>query len=172
MTNINIKKLLVSLVALTLFFANVAAGPIIYTDQVDDTFVTGYCGFPMEIHTTGTAVIHLFLNENGGFDHAIVTSADTKMTFTNLNTGESVWTPSVNMVLAEDNGDGTGTQSLRGLFWHLIVPGEGLITADVGRLDYLLVLDENGQPTGESEVVFSAGMQEGLVIPTMCDVLG
>jgi hypothetical protein len=149
----------------------VGNGPTIFKEVVDDTFVTNFCGFPMQVRSTGTAIVHLFLDENGDVQRAIITAPQTRMTFTNLDTGKTVWTPSVNMVLSEANEDGTTTQSLRGLLWHLIVPGEGLITADVGRLDYRLTFDNNGNIIDE-EVVFSAGIQEGQFVPTLCSVLG
>ena len=149
----------------------VGSGPIIFKEVVDDTFVTNFCGFPMQVRSTGTGIVHLFLDENGDVQRVIITAPQTRMTFTNLDTGKNVWTPSVNMVLSEANEDGTVTQSLRGLFWHLVVPGEGLITADVGRLDYRLTFDNNGNII-EEEVVFSAGIQEGQFVPTLCSVLG
>jgi len=145
-------------------------GPIIFRDHLDDTFTTGYCGFPMKVDTTGTGVFHLFLDENGDFERIIITSANIKLSFTNLDTGETVWTPSVNMVEAQLNADGTGTQTLRGLLWHLIVPDEGLLTADVGRIDFLLTFDENGNIIS-ADVVFAAGQQEGEFLSMLCTVL-
>ena len=161
-----------SLVALGLSTTvGAASGPVIFRQSVDDTFVTTFCGFPMEVRTTGTAVVHLFLDDEGNFDRVIITAPETRLTFINLDTGESVWTPSVNMVRDEANDDGTGTQSLRGLLWRLIVPGQGLITADVGRIDYRLTFDSSGNIIDE-EVVFSAGIQENQFVPTLCSVLG
>lgn len=149
----------------------VGSGPIIFKEIADDTFVTNFCGFPMQVRSTGTAIVHLFLDANGDFQRVIITAPQTRMTFANLDSGKTVWTPSVNMVISEANEDGTGTQSLRGLLWHLIVPGEGLITADIGRLDYRLTFDNHGDISDE-EVVFSAGIQEGQFVPTLCSVLG
>jgi hypothetical protein len=74
------------------------------------------------------------------------------------------------MVEQSQNDDGTRTTTLRGLFWHLIVPGEGLVTADVGRLDILLTMDENGEIS--EQIIFSAGQQEGSFLPLLCEVLG
>ena len=91
------------------------AGPLIIREPVDDIFTTGYCGFPMEVHTTGTAVVRVFFDEHGNFERALITAPQTRLSFTNLDTGESVWTPSVNMVQETANADGTGTQTLRGL---------------------------------------------------------
>lgn len=148
-----------------------AGGPIIFRDPLNDQFTTGACGFPMEVRTTGTGVFHLFLDDGGEFERIIITSAGIRITFTNLLTGESVWTPSVNMVRDVANDDGSGTQSLRGLLWHLVVPGEGLVTADVGRIDFRVTFDEDGHVIGQ-QVVFLAGQQENQFFPKLCSVLG
>jgi hypothetical protein len=94
-----------------------------------------------------------------------------KMVFTNLITGEAVWTPSVNMTQEQLNEDGTGTKTLRGLLWHLVVPGEGLVTADVGRIDWLFTFDDQGNVVSE-DLVFVAGIQENQLPPMLCSVLG
>jgi hypothetical protein len=43
-------------------------GPLIIREPVDDTFTTGYCGFPMEVHTTGTAMVGVFFDTSGNFE--------------------------------------------------------------------------------------------------------
>lgn len=141
--------------------------PVIVREAVNDTFTTGFCGFPMEVETTGTGIFHEFYDDDGNLERVIVTSAAIRLTFTNLLTGESVWTPSVNMVLVEID---EVVQSLRGLLWRLVIPGEGLVTADVGRIDFQFVLDENGEVVSE-EIVFSAGQQENAFIAAVCDAL-
>ena len=148
-----------------------AGGPVIIRMPVDDVAVANFCGFPLEMRTTGTVFVHLFLDEEGSFDRVLITAPATRLTFTNLNTGESIWTPSVNMVQQSLNDDGTGTTTLRGLFWRLVLPGEGLITADVGRLDLLFTFDEEGNVTSE-EVVFVAGIQKNAFLPAVCAALG
>jgi len=147
-----------------------AGGPIIFRQQIDDIATTTFCGFPMEIRTTGTAVIHLFLDDDGGFQRVIVTAPRTRLTFTNTATGESVWTPSVNMVQEIANADGTGTQTLRGLFWHLVVPGEGLVAVDVCRIAFVFTFDDLPNIVSE-EVAFEAGQWEGQFIPMLCSAL-
>jgi hypothetical protein len=151
--------------------ARAAGGPVIIRMPVDDVAVANFCGFPLELRTTGTAFVHLFLDDEGAFERVLITAPETRLTFTNLNTGASIWTPSVNMVQQSLNDDGTGTTTLRGLFWRLVVPGEGLITADVGRLDFLVTFDEEGNVTSE-EVVFVAGIQENAFLPAVCAALG
>lgn len=147
-----------------------AEAPIIWQEDIQDVFVTGYCGFPMEVRTTGTGVFHLFLDEGGNFERIIITEPTMRMTFTNLDTGEAVWTPTVNMVEQHLNDDGTGSKTLRGLLWRLVVPGEGLVTADVGRIDWLFTFDEAGNVISE-DLVFSAGIQENQLPALVCTVL-
>ena len=148
------------------------AGPLIIREAVDDTFTTGYCGFPMEVHTTGTTMVRVFFDESGNFERALITAPGTRVSFTNLDTGESVWTPSVNMVQETANADGTGTQTLRGLLWHIVVAGEGLVTADVGRIDFHFTFDDQGNIESE-EVVFAAGQWPGpnVFFDTLCSIL-
>jgi hypothetical protein len=166
-------SLTVSLVLLILSAGRAAArdgSPIIFRLDLDDTFTTGYCGFPMEVHSTGTGVFHLFLDEAGNFQRLIITEPQIKMTFTNLTTGKSVWTPSVDMVEEVANDDGTGTKTVRGLLWRLVVPGQGLSTTDVGRIDFLFTFDDQGNIISE-DVVFSAGQQNGQFEQMLCSVL-
>ena len=158
-----------TLLALALPLAGHSAAPTIFHLSTDDTFIDTSCGFPLEVITEGTAVVHLYLDEAGAFERAIITAPQTRLTFTNLSNGESVWTPSVNMVTEAQIDADSGTSSLRGLFWHLILPGEGLITADVGRLDLLFTRHADGSFT--EEVFFSAGKQEGAFLFLLCDAL-
>src|SRR5687767_1650532 len=78
--------------------ARAGGGPLIIRESVDDVFTTGYCGFPMEVRTTGTAMVRVFFDDSANFDRALITAPETRLRFTNLDTGESIWTPSVNMV--------------------------------------------------------------------------
>ena len=144
--------------------------PQILRFPIDDLAVTqGLCGFPVSIHTTGTAVVHVFPTELWD-EWVIITAPATRLTFTNIATGESVWTPSVNMVMQTPHEDGTGTKSLRGLFWRLVIPGRGLVAADVGKLDVLFTFNQAGEIVSE-EVVFTAGQQDGTFLREMCAAL-
>src|SRR5512143_3251403 len=73
-------------------------GPIIWRQAVDDSFISSKCSFPMQVETTGTGVFHLFLDSDGNFERVIITEPTMRITFTNLDTGKSIWTPTVNMV--------------------------------------------------------------------------
>jgi hypothetical protein len=130
--------------------------------EVDDTIVLeGECAFPVEVHITGTLVTNVTPQ---GTIEAFPTF---RVTFTNLDTGASISSPSPVVARTVSNDDGTATVYATGLAGHLIVPGEGLITVDVGRL--VFITDETGEPIGEP--AFIAGQFEG-VFPALCDVLG
>jgi hypothetical protein len=144
--------------------------PFIVRDYIDSTFTTGYCGFPMQVHTTGSAVLHFFLDEASNPVRLLITAPDVKISFTNLDTGATVWTPSVNIVDYDIRNDGTVLKTLNGLFWRLVLPGEGLITADVGRLQLLQTFDSNGNVI-DQQVTFSAGQQEGVFPQELCAAL-
>lgn len=147
-----------------------AGQPLILRLPIDDVFVTNACGFPLEVRTSGTAVVHVFPTDLWD-DRVIITAPETRLTFTNLDTAASIWTPSVNMVMQIPHEDGTGTKTLRGLLWRLVLPGEGLITADVGRIDFLFTFNAAGEIVSE-ELTFSAGQQDGVFLAQMCSVLG
>jgi hypothetical protein len=169
MSKARVLSVVLAVVALVVPLAAQAAGPIILRLPIDDVEVVPFCGFPMEIQTTGTAVVHLFLDEAGAFERVIITSPRIRLTFTNLSNGKSVWTPSVNMVVQSQAEGSSRTSSYRGLLWHLIVPGQGLITADVGKLDVLITMHDDG--TFTEEVTFVAGQQEGAFLPLLCATL-
>ncbi|SRR5260221_3373304 len=151
-----------------------AAEPIIqFVPVISDVTFHHLCSFPILLHTKGTAIFHVYFDNAGHFLRVIITSPDTTLTFTNLSNGKSVWTPSVNMVEEYGNPDGTGTQTLRGLLDRIVVPGQGLVAADVGRLDLVFTLDSFGNPIGNPQVTFISGIQDG-IIPNpsiLCSVL-
>ena len=150
-----------------------AAEPLIFSVPAGpDVTYHHLCSFPVLVHTTGNAIFHVFFDSAGNFSHVIITAPQTTLTFTNTINGKSVWTPSVNMVEEYGNPDGTGTQTLRGLLDHIIVPGQGLIAADVGRVDIVYTFDNSGNIIG-AQTVFSSGQQDG-IIPNpsiLCSVL-
>ncbi len=169
--------LLVLGLALALFLAPInapkafASAPLIFTMPAQpDVIYHHVCSFPLLLHSDGTGIFHVFFDKNGNFDHVIITAPQTRLTFTNLNTGKSVWTPSVNMVKEYNTSDTTGIQTLRGLLDRIVVPGQGLVSADVGRFDLLFTFDSSGNVTS-AQPVFSAGIQDNQFIETVCSVL-
>lgn len=154
-----------------------ASGPTISRITVNDSFTQYVCGDPgpgfmMKTQATGTAVIHRFAGKNGDFEKYIITQPRMRMKFTNLDTGESVWTPTVSMTMQQKNAAGKVTLKMEtGLKWRIIVRGEGIVTGEVGRIVWRYVYDDDGNFI-DSDIVFSAGIQDGNVAPVLCEVLG
>lgn len=147
----------------------VAQQPGIFREPVDTVVTETSCGFPIEIRTTGTAVIHIFPTDLFS-PRVIITAPRMTVTFTNLLTGESISTPSPNIITETPQEDGTRIDSLTGLFWRLVVRGEGLITADVGKIDLVVTFKENGE-VESVEQTFSSGQQNGDFLTQVCTVL-
>ena len=70
------------------------------------------------------------------------------------------------------NPDDTTTVSLRGLVDRVVVPGQGLVVADVGHITFLYTFNAQGHVIS-SQVTFQAGQYNGLFPdPFLCSVLG
>lgn len=131
---------------------------------VDETFVVDdACDFPIEVHVTGTVVTNVTPQ---GTIEAFPTF---RVTFTNLDTGTSISSPAPSVVRTVSNGDGTATVYVTGLSGHLTVPGEGLVSVDVGRLVFVID-EETGEQIGD--FTFTAGQFDFGPVPAICDVLG
>lgn len=87
-------------------------------------------GFMVQTRATGTALYHTTAGK------IVVTQARARITWTNLNNGKSVWTPSVgNWTLVPDPYGNLVVAYSSGVLQRIVIPGEGLVSADVGRID-------------------------------------
>ena len=152
--------ILITLLTLTLFTSASAAKPEIITIPVDDTFVAGDCdGFSVIEHVQGTIKVSTHFDQNGNFVMEIARYR-LRHTLSNSETGASLFSPDVGI----DMQDGSGTLAVIGLVSRIVVPGEGVVFARVGRI----VFDLN---TGE--VVFESGQQDDFanLLPALCSAL-
>jgi len=149
-----------------------AATPLIFDQQVDDTFTdTTSCSFPIVVHFEGTIRFIVDFDQAGNVTKIIETSPGIKGTFTNPVTGASVWTPSTNVTLIRFNPDNTLTVSLRGLVDRVVVPGQGLVVADAGNITFLFVFNDQGHLIS-TQLTFQAGQYNGLnPEPFLCSIL-
>src|SRR5258706_605742 len=119
-------------------------------------------------------VDRIFFDSAGNFLRVIITAPQTTLTFTNLDNNKSVSTPSVNMAEQYANPDGTGTATLRGLLDHIIIPGQGLVAADTGRIDTVYTFDNSDNIIG-AQTSFVAGQSDGVLTDPnstiLCSVL-
>lgn len=140
-------------------------------EQVDETFVIeDVCDFPIEIHVTGTVRHTHYFDQDGNEIRDITVFPNFKITFTNLDTGESLSTPSPSVEFIDLNPDGSATVTIAGLGGRLTVPGVGIVAQDVGRI----VLFFEGPEDEEPDILFTAGkfLGEGDPFPEACEVLG
>jgi hypothetical protein len=123
------------------------------------------CGFPIQLDVTGDLRIQYHYDQAGNLRFERITYVRWSATYTNLDTGESLRTVGPEPIKVTFHQDGSITEAHMGLILHIVAPGEGLVTADVGRIVFHLTAD------GEFETVFEAGIHEMQFYPAFCDIL-
>ena len=152
------------LLSLALFTPALAAKPEMFTIPVDDTFVIEGCdGFSVIEHVQGKVKFSTHFDKNGNFVMEIARFS-LRHTYTNSETGASLFTPDVGIDKTVINEDGSGTTAVIGIVSRIIVPGEGPVFRHLGRI----VFDVN---TGD--VVFEAGQHDDFagLLPALCSAL-
>jgi hypothetical protein len=121
-------------------------------EQVDWRDFHDYgCGFLIEVRTTGTVTMRTTLDRNGNVVRYSVSWTGAKRTWTNMSNGKSVWSPFA--TIERDGYFAKGTRLIQwtsGLGNRIVVPGKGLISADVGRAATTVYLSSTGHPTSLS----------------------
>lgn len=125
-------------VALTTAGPAAAAGPTSEWVTLDDTFTWDDCGFPVVQHDTGRLHFLVWTDETGQTVRRWVLAPDSKSSYTNPVTGDSVTSGDPFVVHRYNNSDGTITVGISGLRFHL--RGGGTVYVDSGR-DILLFTD-------------------------------
>jgi len=141
-----------------------AAKPFILKVPVDviDTF--NDCGFTVIEHTEGFFTIHVFFDTNGNPRMEIDTFALTEI-FTNPANSISLSTPNVAPDIITFQQDGSATLASIGLIARIVIKGQGVIVAQVGKI--VFTFDADGNFTG---VAFEAGKHPDL-LPALCAAL-
>ncbi len=162
--------LLTSVLLLTLALAaTAAAGPPVHTViAVDETAYarksSAKCGFDILLRTEGTIRITEFSDRDRNLRRALVVYPGLTYTFINAATGKSVTSVSPDPEHYSFNEDGSFTLVVTGLIMHWVVPGQGVLGADAGRL--ILTFDANGDLVSEEIVGLSAPR-----FPALCQIL-
>ena len=152
------------LLTLTLVTPARAGKPDMITIPVDVTFVTGECdGFSVIEHVQGRIKVSTHFDKNGNFVMEIARYS-LRHTYSNSETGASIFSPDVGIDKTVINPDGSGTVAVIGIVSRIVVPGEGLVFTHLGKI----VFDIN---TGE--VVFEAGQHDDFaeLLPALCSAL-
>jgi hypothetical protein len=151
------RLLLMSLIAL---FAAASTSPVLAapptTEQVTDVFDVpeSACGFPIEGTFEATIKTSTFVDKNGNVVKTIERFLHATLTFINVETGASLTGKSAGPLITR--GD---TQTATGINARFVVPGQGIVAAQVGRL--VFVGDELVLERGQNDELF----------PTLCSVL-
>ena len=152
------------LLTLTLYTPALAAKPDMITIPVDDTLVFGECaGFTVIEHVEGTIKASLHTDKDGNPVMELVRFR-LRHTYSNSETGASLTSQDVGIDKITMNQDGSGTVAVIGIVARIVVPGEGLVFAHLGRIVFDL---ETG------EVVFEAGRHDDFadLLPVLCSAL-
>ena len=161
-----------SLLALVLALPAQAIPPEHFPPEtIDETFlIEDACDFDIEVHVTGTIRHTHYFDQEGNEIRDITVFPNFTVTFTNLDTGESLTTPSPAVELLTLHPDGSATVTVVGLQGRLAVPGVGIVAQDVGRIVFFFEGPEDEEP----DILFVAGkfLGEGDPFPEICEVLG
>jgi hypothetical protein len=121
---------------------------------------TGFCPFPIVIHSEGTFTDTVFSNGKD-VTHAVAV----KITYTNPANGRSVSTVLAGPFIVEPNDDGTVTVTIHGNDGHETVPGQGTIYASVGTLVYIT---DAAAPEVPLTILKSTGREDPAQFPVTC----
>jgi hypothetical protein len=142
-----------------------ASAPEQYRVPVDQVQTLYVCGFPIIRHDEGTLIFQDAFDENGTvlWENAIF--SNWRITFTNPANGKSLTSIRAyneRYVLYED---GSFQAMSAGLVAELVIPGEGVIAANVG------VITATFDSSGEVVSILSAGQHDGAIARFVCSYL-
>lgn len=158
---------LLATVPTTPAFADPPTFETIPLDEILEFDAGEVCDFPVRLEFAGHLNIQHHFDSEGNPSFDKITFVQWSLTITNLDTGESIFTVGPEPIKVTFNQDGSITDAHMGLILHIVSPGEGLITADVGRIVFLITFEDGEQ----EETVFEAGIHEMEFFPTFCEVL-
>lgn len=168
----NTRKLLVAFLCTTVLVITTvgpaladASAPEQFRAPVDQTQTLYVCGFPILRHDQGTLILQDSFDANGNvlWENAIF--SDWRITFTNPANNKSLTSIRAyneRFVLSED---GSFRTMSAGLVAQVIVPGQGLIAANVGVIT--VTFDASGQPTS----IVVGGEHDGPIAQFICPYL-
>jgi hypothetical protein len=122
------------------------------------------CPFDIVSSYSGTVRTVVF-----GDGSSQTTLSDFHLTYSNPTTGRSLSTPLAGPFFVTDNGDGTVTVTIDGNNGHFVVPGDGAVFGDVGRLVYIAAAGDVNTPI---EILQISGRQDASPFPAVCGYLG
>jgi hypothetical protein len=124
------------------------------------------CPFDIVAHLEGTRVVTDFSDRNGALVRRVIHLRSFFITYTNPLSGKSLSTPLAGPAIGEPQPDGTWLVTVPGNDGRFVVPGEGLVFANVGLRIGLRV--GTFPPATIEEIIKSVGIQDESEFPAVC----
>lgn len=129
----------------------------------------GTCPFDIVAHVEGTRVVTDFTNQDGELVRRVIHLRNFKITYTNPLSGKSLSTPLAGPAIGEPQPDGTWLVTVPGNDGRFVVPGEGMVFANVGLRIGMRV--GTFPPATIQEIIKSVGIQDESEFPAVCSGL-
>jgi len=146
-----------------LAFASAASAgkPLATRVEVDD-FIPGAvnCGtYSLDVHVVGRIIFRSFFDKNDTL-HMTLNNFALKVTYSNPTTGESLTSPNVGPDHLTIEKDGSATLAVVGLVAHVIVPGQGLVAGEIGRVSLFFTDPADTEPDVSLAGIHDGGVEE------------
>lgn len=146
---------------------SVAAGspPEQFRVEVDETRTLLVCGFPIVRHDEGTLIFQDSFDSDGNvlWENAIF--SNWRITFSNPANDKSVSSVRAYNERFVQYDDGSFKAMSAGMVAHLVIPGEGQVSANVGVIS--VIFDALGEPLS----ILIAGKHDGPIAQFVCPYL-
>jgi len=106
--------------------------PEVFRFDINQTQTLNLCGFPIVRQDVGTLVIQDHYDSDGNFVFENVIFSNWRITFTNPDNGKSVSSVRAYNERFIQYDDGSYRVVSAGLVAHLVIPGKGVVAANVG----------------------------------------
>jgi hypothetical protein len=143
-----------------------ASAPEQYRVPVDQAQTWSACGFPIVRHDEGTLIFQDAFDENGNVVWENAIFSNWRITFTNPANGKSLTSVRAYNERYVLYDDGSFKAMSAGLVAELIIPGQGLVAANVG------VITATFDSSGELVSILVAGQHDGPIAAFVCPYLG
>ena len=126
------------------------------------------CDFDIVAHIEGTRVVTDYTDRDGNLVRRVILLRQFTITYTNPLSGKSLSTPLGGPVIGEPQPDGSWLVTVPGNDGRFVVPGEGIVFANVG----LRIGTHVGPLSGAiDDILKSVGIQDSSEFPAVCSGL-
>lgn len=141
------------------------SAPEVFRVPVDQTQTLSVCGFSILRHDEGTLIFQDAFDENGNVVWENAIFSDWRITFTNPANGKSLTSVRAYNERYVLYDDGSFKAMSAGLVAELIIPGQGLVAANVG------VITATFDSSGQLVSILIAGQHDGGIAAFVCPYL-